>query len=128
MTSYRRTSKDDVVKNESTGEEISLSTWRGGEVQDWLVKGNELLPFLGTVPSERTTRISRYQGKLQLLATGILSQVVQYVDGHEEEAVRLGFYDSEVWVITDKWVKEAAEQFSWTQEQLQQMFDTASKQ
>lgn len=74
------------------------------------------------------TRITRAQGKSQLVTVDLFSVAKTWVDSEETpEMVRIGFYDQTHWVITDPFIQLAKEKLGLSDEELQQLFNEAAK-
>ena len=73
------------------------------------------------------TRITRAQGKRQLIGVGLYATIKSWVDDPNASAVgRIGFYDEAYWVINDTFVKMAQEQLGLTDDELQTLFNDAA--
>jgi hypothetical protein len=96
-----------------------------------IVSDNAGFPVLQDPPPAKliqVTRITRAQGKKHLLAKGKYGVVKDYVDSAQStDAMRIGFYDEEYWLINDPFVLATAELLMWDSEQLQHEFNEAAK-
>lgn len=93
---------------------------------DWVAEGN-VADDEKLEPLPPTTRITRAQGKRQLLGVGLYDTVKSWVDDpNASEVGRIGFYDEAYWVITDTFVKMAQEQLGLTDDELQTLFNDAA--
>jgi len=77
---------------------------------------------------KNVNRITRAQGKKQLIISGMYQSVKNFIDkGDASEFAKVGFYDENYWLIDDEFTVEAAAKIGINPEQLQQLFNEASK-
>ncbi len=78
--------------------------------------------------SANVSRITRAQGKKHLLALGKYAFVKSAIDSElSSDAMQIGFYDEEYWLINDPFVLAAAELLVWNSDRLQHEFNEAAK-
>ena len=72
-------------------------------------------------------RITRSQGKKQLIIAGLYDQIKASIDASESELARIGFYDEVYWLINDEFVQMAKDVLKLSDSQLQDLFNEAAK-
>ena len=92
----------------------------------WAAAGN-VAEDMQLEPMPPATRITRAQGKRQLIGVGLYDPIKAWVDDpNASEVGRIGFYDEAYWVINDTFVKMAQEQLGLTDDELQTLFNDAA--
>jgi hypothetical protein len=78
---YRYTQQDGIILHESSGDLISMATWRGKDVEDFVEAGGVILPCLVLNP-DRSQLIANAKSKIELWASAEKASGFMW-DGHQ---------------------------------------------
>lgn len=96
------------------------------QYQSWLAQGNVPSPP-DVVPVVVPDSVTRYQGKMQLLAIGEYDSIKEEVDlPTTPEAMRVGFYDAQEWRRDSAMIAAIAAKKGWPSKYVDDLFIAAS--
>lgn len=96
------------------------------EYKKWIEEGNTPLPP-DPIPTVVPESITRYQGKMHLLAIGEYDSIKEEVDlPTTPEAMRVGFYDAQEWRRDSAMIAAIAAKKGWPSKYVDDLFIAAS--